>query len=154
MNRKLGRGDTMPTLRRMAGVTLLELMAVVVIIGILGIIAVPSYRQYTVRAHRTEAKTALLQLSTNQERFYLQNHRYGSAAELEAAGFLAPGDKTENGTYVLTVPVANATTYTATATPVSGAAIDQTQDTDCTSFSIDAAGVRTAVPDNPNSPCW
>ena len=68
-------------LRRMAGVTLLELMAVVVVIGILGMIALPSYRQYVMRAQRTDAKTALLQLQTNQERFYLSNRRYGTVAE-------------------------------------------------------------------------
>ena len=52
--------------RRQQGVTLLELMAVVMVIGVLGAIAIPSYRQYTMRAQRTEAKTALLQLATNQ----------------------------------------------------------------------------------------
>ncbi len=73
--------------RRMAGVTLLELMAVVMVIGILGIIALPSYRQYVMRAQRTEAKTALLRLQTNQERFYLANRRYGATADLAALGF-------------------------------------------------------------------
>ena len=60
--------------RRQHGVTLLELMAVVMVIGILGMIAIPSYRQYVTRAQRVEAKTALLRLQTNQERFYLANH--------------------------------------------------------------------------------
>ena len=59
--------------RTMLGVTLLELMAVVMVIGILGMIAIPSYRQYVMRAQRGEAKTALLQLQTNQERYYLAN---------------------------------------------------------------------------------
>ena len=102
--------------RRMAGVTLLELMAVVMVIGILGIIALPSYRQYVMRAQRTEAKTALLQLQTNQERFYLQNRRYGTIAELLAANLLTSAT-TENGSYQLTIAGADANTYTATATP-------------------------------------
>ena len=58
-----------PSRRSMLGVTLIELMTVVMVIGILGIVALPSYRQYTMRAHRTEAKSALLQLATNEERF-------------------------------------------------------------------------------------
>ena len=45
---------------RQAGVTFIELMAVVLIIAILGLIALPSYRQYAIRAHRTEGKAALL----------------------------------------------------------------------------------------------
>jgi type IV pilus assembly protein PilE len=135
----------------MAGVTLLELMAVVVVIGVLGMIAIPSYRQYTMRAQRTEAKTALLQLATNQERFYLQNRRYGGTADLAALGF--PTGKSEKGVYAIAVPVANTNTYTATATPTSGGAVDMTADDECTSFTINAQGVKTAAPD-PLQRCW
>jgi len=137
--------------RRMAGVTLLELMAVVVVIGILGMIALPSYRQYVMRAQRTEAKTALLRLQTNQERFYLANHTYGGTADLAALGF-ATG-LTENGSYQLTIAGADATTYTATATPVAGGRIDMTQDAMCTTLSLTAQGVKTATGSNPTS-CW
>jgi len=137
--------------RRMAGVTLLELMAVVTVIGILGMIALPSYRQYVMRAQRTEAKTALLQLQTNQERFYLANHTYGGTANLAALGF--PTGKTENGTYALTIAGADANTYTATATPVSGARIDMTLDAACASLSVTAQGVKTATGSSPTT-CW
>ena len=137
--------------RRMAGVTLLELMAVVTVIGILGMIALPSYRQYVMRAQRTEAKTALLRLVTNQERFYLANHTYGATADLAALGF-ATGT-TEKGAYQLTIAGADANTYTATATPIAGGQIDMTQDAMCTSLSITAQGVKTATGSNPTS-CW
>ncbi len=137
--------------RRMAGVTLLELMAVVMIIGILGVIALPSYRQYIIRAQRTEAKTALLQLQTNQERFYLANRRYGATADLAALGF--PTGKTEKGSYSLAIAGADTTTYTATATPVAGARIDMTLDAMCTSLTVTAQGVKTATGSNPPS-CW
>jgi type IV pilus assembly protein PilE len=134
-----------------AGVTLLELMAVVIVVGILGVIALPSYRQYALRAQRTDAKSALLRLATNQERFYLANRRYGATADLPALGF--PTASSEQGGYALTVPTADAITYTATATAVSGGAIDQTLDAECQSFTITAQGVRTAQPD-PNQRCW
>lgn len=137
--------------RRMAGVTLLELMAVVTVIGVLGMIALPSYRQYVMRAQRTEAKTGLLRLQTNQERFYLANRRYGTIAELVAANLGSA--TTENGTYALTIVGNDALTYTATATPVAGARIDMTQDTDCTSLSITAQGVKTFT-GNPAATCW
>ena len=58
------------------GVTLIELLTVIVVIGILASIAVPSYRNYLIRAQRTEATTALLNLQAAQEKFYLQNNAY------------------------------------------------------------------------------
>lgn len=140
----------------MLGITLLELMAVVVVIGVLGAIAIPSYRQYVMRAQRTEAKTALLQLQTNQERFYLTNRTYGTVAQLIAANLLPANARTERGTYQMTIPVANVNTYTATATPVAGADIDMTADAHCATFSITAQGVRTATSTDGSDPsdCW
>jgi len=135
--------------RRIAGITLIELMIVVVVIGVLGMIALPSYRQYVIRAQRTEAKTALLRLAANQERFYLANRAY--ASDPAQLGF--PTGKSEKGNYALTITDANAGGYTATATPVAGGTTDMMQDAQCTSFSLDAAGVRTATGTLAES-CW
>jgi type IV pilus assembly protein PilE len=101
------------------------------------------------RAHRAEAKSALLQLATNQERFYLTNRTYGTMAELVLANLATA--VSERGTYTLTIAGANAAGYMATATPTVGANFDMTADV-CTSFSITAQGVRTAVPDA--ATCW
>lgn len=135
---------------RQRGITLLELMAVVTVIGILGMIAVPTYRQYTLRAQRTEAKSALLQLASNQERFYLTNRTYsGDPTQL---GF--PGSLTERGSYALAIASADFDAgYSATATPRAGGAIDMTVDAQCTSFSITATGVRTAT-GTTAATCW
>lgn len=136
----------------MSGVTLLELMVVVVVVGILAAIAVPSYRQYTMRTHRVEAKSALLQLAANQERFYLQNNTY--TTDLAALGF--SGGATENRVYTLAIAAANTTTFTATATPTPGGGtngVNQAADVDCASFTINAQGIRTAAPD-PAGNCW
>jgi type IV pilus assembly protein PilE len=135
--------------RRQHGMTLLELMAVVMVIGILGMIAIPSYRQYTMRAQRTEAKAALMRLQTNQERFYLANRTY--SGDPVALGFA--GSITERGAYALTIVGADATGYTATATPRVGGAIDMTNDAQCTSFSVTATGVRTAT-GTTAATCW
>jgi len=140
--------------RRMAGVTLVELMIVVVVIGVLSMFAIPSYRQYVLRAQRAEAKSALLLLQTNQERFYLvnTNHRFGGMADLAALGF--PTGKTERGTYALTIASTDPTVdYTATATPTTGGAVDMTVDTKCTSFSLTQAGARTATGTDAAN-CW
>jgi type IV pilus assembly protein PilE len=125
-------------------------MAVVMVIGILGMIAIPSYRQYTMRAQRTDAKTALLQIATNQERFYLTNRTYSNDAA--ALGF--PGNQTERGSYTLRIDSADLLTgYTAVATPRAGAPFDMTADTQCTTFSITSQGVRTATGSLPDT-CW
>ena len=68
-----------------AGMTLIELMIVVAIVALLASIAVPSYRQYVLRANRTEATTALLQLAAAQEKFYLQNNTYAGNALIDDA---------------------------------------------------------------------
>jgi Tfp pilus assembly protein PilE len=104
------------------------------------------------RAQRTEAKTALLRLQTNQERFYLANRTYGGTANLPALGF--PTGLTENGSYQLTIAGADATTYTVTATPVAGARIDMSADAMCTSLSITAQGVKSNTGSLPSPTCW
>ncbi len=136
---------------RQQGVTLLELMVVVVVIAILGMTALPSYRQYSMRAQRTEAKAALLQLATAQERFYLQNNTYtNNFAALNLTGM------SENNVYTLAIPLANAQTYQANAVPTPGGGLngkDMNADVECAQFGINAQGLRTAAPD-PNTACW
>lgn len=138
---------------RMLGLTLLELMAVVMVIGILGMIAIPSYRQYVMRAQRVEAKSALMQLQTNQERYYLANRTYGTVAQLVAANLLAAGGVSERGTYAITITGADATGYLATATPRAGGAYDMQNDVQCTTFTINAQGVRGAT-GTTAATCW
>jgi len=138
--------------RHHRGVTLVELLIVIVIIAVLGLIAVPSYRQYSMRAQRTEAKTALLRLAANQERFYLQNNTYTN--DTVALGFLL--GESENGVYTLNIPLADTNTYQATAVPTPGGGTNgrtMTADTECAQFGIDAQGLKTAMPD-PQSRCW
>ena len=62
--------------RRQRGITLLELLTVVTVLAILASVALPTYRRYLVRSQRSEAKIALLQLQTAQEKFYMQNNSF------------------------------------------------------------------------------
>jgi len=101
------------------------------------------------RAQRTEAKTALMRLQTNQERFYLQNRTYSNNPA--ALGFA--GNITERGTYALDIINVTAAGYTARATPRAGGAYDMRADAQCTQFAINAQGVRTATGSSAAT-CW
>ncbi len=130
----------------MRGVTLLELMIVVVIIGILTAIAYPNYREYVTRAKRTEAKAALLQIATQQERFYLQNNSY--TQDLLVLGFATtPNFTTDSESYVINVGAADANNFTATATFQLGG----DEAAKCLTFQIDGRGAKTSAPD---TNCW
>lgn len=134
----------------MRGVTLLELMAVVVIIGIMASIAIPSYRNYVVRAQRTDATAALLRIAAAQEKHYLQNNTYTNNLTDAPSTGLGIGATSERGWYNLAVTTTNGwpRDFTATATPVSGGA--QANDSRCASFSLTSAGVKNAT----NTDCW
>jgi type IV pilus assembly protein PilE len=133
-----------------AGVTLIELLTVVAIVAILASVATASYRSYMLRANRTEAKTALLNVQVAQEKFFLQNRRYAQDnTELAATPPTGLGVPTNTSSGYYTIDLAGtATTYTATAT----AAGTQTGDkSGCLKLSIDDQGTR--FPDA-STGCW
>lgn len=130
--------------RHTRGFSLVELMITVAVIAILAAVAVPAYRQYVMRASRTDATAALLRLASAQERFYLQNNRYADADEMAdapPAGLGIAG--TERGYYALTIDSDDlALGYVVTATVVDGG--PQDDDTQCVGFSVDQQGLRLA----------
>ncbi len=131
--------------RRMRGITLLELMIVIVIIGILTAIAYPNYREFAARAKRTEAKALLLEIAANQERFYLNAQTFGNMTDLQ---YTTDPMTTGSGSYTVTVTVNDASTFTAVATNILGGS----EAARCTDFTIDAAGNKTSNGSIGN--CW
>ena len=133
------------TYRKMQGVTLMELLIVVVIVGILAAVAYPNYRDFAARAKRNEAKAILLEIAQNQERFYLQNSRYGTLSELNYGGDTI---ETDTGSYDVTIaPPPDASNFTAVATYKLGGS----EAAKCLSFSIDGRGTSISGPD---PDCW
>ena len=133
-------------LRKMRGITLMELMIVVIIVGILAAVAYPNYREFAARAKRNEAKAALLQIATQQERFYLNNNTY--TTDMTQLGFpVGANYVTESGSYTVNVPAADASDFTATAiyNKTDG------EENKCGSFNIDGRGTRTSLP---YTDCW
>ena len=117
--------------------------------------AVPAYTSQTRKSRRTEARTALLDIAGREERYYSTNNKYSStASDLGYSTFNPVGS---GGYYKVTVTVPNAspTTYSVTATPVSGKGQDK--DTQCASFSVDQLGNQTAKDSGANAAdaaCW
>lgn len=135
--------------KHMRGITLTELMIVVVILGILAAVAYPNYRQFAARAKRNEARAALLQIATNQERFYLNNNTY--TCELRFLGFdTLPGVTsfiTQTGSYNVRCTGADQNQYTADALYV----LPDEEVNQCGTFRINSAGQKTSLP---LADCW
>jgi type IV pilus assembly protein PilE len=147
-----GRGDPgrhRPRLARAArGFTLIELVVTMLIIAILAAIAIPSYSSYVRKGRRTDAKSALLDMASLEERYYSVNNVYtNSPANLGYSGTSFPtgGLTVGSGYYTVTMPTAptaatNTTpaSYSLEADPTG----DQTKDTQCAKFTLTSQGVQ------------
>lgn len=140
--------------KSMRGVTLIELMIVIVVLAILASVAVPGYRRYVMRANRSDAMAALMQLQQAQEKFFIQNGRYALPAEQTPASpnGLGIGATSVHGYYnVALTPALPPNQYRATVTPVAGGG--QVADTACASFTINELGDKLSSPSAPAT-CW
>lgn len=134
-------------MRATRGFSLIELMVVVAIIAILGAIAIPSYRQYALRAHRADAKRVLMDAAQRQERFFYSNNHYtATAASIGMSGSSA------GSYYTFGIVSASSTAYSLQATPAG----TQAQDTQCGTLGLDNTGRRTVSGTSASTPddCW
>ena len=125
LDRNEARADVAKLPRRAGGFTLIELLVVVTLVGILGAIAFPTYRNYIVRGSRSAAQTELIQLSSMQEKIYLNDNGYTNSVNTAYNGHTGGGlgkatSKTDDGKYTLDFPAFTAQSYTLRATPVAG----------------------------------
>jgi type IV pilus assembly protein PilE len=141
------------------GFSLIELMATILIVGILAAIAIPSYSSYVRKSHRTDAKSALLDIASLEERFFSLNNSY--TADPTQLGYPA-GLPIAVGTYYTVQVTATAATagsptvvptvatYTLVATPAG----TQVTDLECTSFTVLSGGLQSATPAANSDTCW
>lgn len=129
-------------------------MIVVAIVGILAAVALPSYRNYIVRAARVEAQAEMLELASLQEKIFLNSNQYavsvsGAYNGTAAGGLGRTSGMTRDGRYTLGLFVAvggaaltaPTQTFVLTATPVAG-----TGQVGDGNISVTESGRRTCAP--------
>lgn len=146
-------------LKDASGFTLIELMIVVAVVGILASIAYPSYNQYVLKSRRADARNAVLDLASRQERYFSVNNSYTNLPTALGYGgssaFPISVNVSGQSYYTLTATFsATPAGFVATAIPISS----QAADTKCYSFQVDQSGAQTNL-DSGGSPltssgCW
>ncbi len=156
---------------RATGFTLIEVMIAVAIVGILATIAVPSYKIYVERANRTVAKTALADVISRQNSFYVDRKRYattfsklGWSADtlyLNREGTLSESSDPTNSIYEVkmagdaantTCPASGSATaggFTVVAKPING----QVNDKRCATMCMSSTGIKSASGTDAAN-CW
>ena len=148
------------------GFTLIELMVTMVIAAILLSIAIPAYNLYVLKSHRTDAKSALVDLASLEERYFSTQNTYTSNPSqlgytAGAVPFTVGSGYYQINNITATLPIAP-TSPTTAGTPatytISAIAIGtQVQDTACATFTITSGGVQTAATNGGianNTACW
>ena len=140
----------------MAGFTLIELMVTIAVGAILATIAISSYTSQIQKSRRTEARQALLDLASREERYFSTNNAYTSSATNLGYSGTFP-QNVGSGYYQVSICVAtgappcagNGTSgniFTLTATAVGA----QAKDVSCATFTLDNTGTQGGT----NTSCW
>lgn len=112
------------------GFTLVELCITTTVVGILTALGVASWRGTVLRAHRAEARVALLRIQAMQELQYVNTLRYTDQLDTTT---------TDGGRYVLQISTSDdGQHYTARAMPMPGST--QAADAACAELSLTETG--------------
>lgn len=121
--------------KRNLGFTLIEVVIVMLIIATLAGLAVPAYREYVLKARRSEARAAVMRIVNLEEHYLMDRGQY--TVSLADLGLI--GTTSINGFYDLSVTCVPADCVTAGVVPAAftvTAAAQQTQQYDkCSSIS-------------------
>lgn len=142
-------------MKKTSGFTLIELMIVVAVLGVIMAIALPAYNDYMLSTRRADARSALQEAASRQERIYIESNSY--TADLSKLVTNADNVSSPEGFYDISVTLScdrtvSGTTYyscfSLTATPKG----TQANDTECTTLTLTHAGLKGSTP--AGSDCW
>ena len=143
--------------RGMRGFTLIELMITLVVVAILAAIAYPLYEHQIEESRRTDARTALLELASREQRYFATNNAY--TVSTSALGYTAANWPVVIGSGYYEIAVtsvdnaANPPSFLLTATAIGM----QTNDTSCATFTVNSIGVQAAQDSSggdSTATCW
>ena len=149
--------------KKLAGVTLVELMVTLAVLAILVSVGYPMYTDQVRKARRADARGGVMELAMAMDRHEGAFGRYTESKTSITGVTFTDGNPTPgvNATFdddvtrianqyseffAFTI-TADADTYTITAVPTG-------TDSVCTSISIDQTGTKTAVPTGNVDLCW
>jgi len=139
--------------RLQLGFTLIEILIVVAIMGILVTIALPAYQGSILRSGRAEAKAELLQVASDQERYFSNFNTYVNDAMPLNTPVVADRDRTTtNGLYLISVSACAGGALTNCFIATATAQGDQTADA-CATLTITNTGARGATGGTVEE-CW
>lgn len=146
-------------------------MITVAIVAILAVIALPSYKNYVMRANRTVAKSALADVVSRQASYYADTKRYATKFSklgwssddtlyLDREGNLKDASSSgsiyavtlKGGATASTCPATgspSAGDYTVVATPIN----TQVGDTTCGAMCLSSVGIKAAAGSDASN-CW
>lgn len=166
MNAKIPIPVRRSSIRGARGFSLLELVITMVIVAILASIAIPAYNSYILKSHRTDAKSALLDLASMEERYFSTQNVY-STTNTDLGYTTAWPVTVGSGYYQIQQPVVTVAapptalapagapaSYVLVAVPAPTSV--QVNDTACQSFTLTSSGVQSATGTDPNPSvdCW
>lgn len=139
----------MNTTRLQHGFTLIELLIVLALVTLLMAVALPSYDAYVRRAHRTEARAALLQAAHRLEREATATGAYPKG-ELPPALATVPGGRYRIARLPSASDLEATTRFSLRAIPLG----PQAQD-DCGVFTLSSTGERGLAENRASvADCW
>lgn len=125
------------------GMTLIELLVVVVIVAVLASIALPSWTAQVQKSRRADARVMLMMVQVEQQKYRSNYSTYASSMTALGLSSYESGDY-----YNGAIASADATSYTATATPTGSQSGDS-----CGTFAVNQMGTDTTG-SYADADCW